>query len=288
MTDRYAVIGHPVDHSLSPRIHAAFAQQTGEDIVYERLPAAPDAFTETAARFFTGGGAGLNVTVPFKGEAAHFADLLTSRAETAGAVNTLKRLPDGRREGDNTDGVGLVHDLTVNLGLQIGGRSVLVLGAGGAACGVIAPLLETSPFRVVVANRTAERAAGLARRFRGHGPVPTNPYGPVTGIGLDELADHLPFDLVINATAAGLSGELPELPEGLFAPAGVAYDMVYGDTPTAFERWAGEHGAARTSDGLGMLVEQAAESFRIWRGVRPDTSAVLRMLRHGGRAAGGS
>lgn len=272
MTDRYAVIGHPVEHSRSPAIHAAFAEQTGEDIVYERLPAAKDAFTETVARFFAAGGAGVNVTLPFKGEAARFADLLTGRALAAGAVNTLKRLPDGRREGDNTDGEGLVRDLAVNLGLAPGGRQILLLGAGGAAQGALGPLLAAGPARLVIANRTAARAVELARRFADRGPV--------TGIGLASLADRAPFDLVINATSASLSGRVPDLPDtGLFAPGGVAYDMVYGDEPTAFERWARDHGAARTSDGLGMLVEQAAESFRVWRGIRPDTAAVLKRFR---------
>lgn len=271
MTDRYAVIGHPVEHSKSPAIHGAFAEQTGEDIVYELLPAAPDAFVETAARFFADGGAGLNVTLPFKAEAARFADLLTESANAAGTVNTLKRLEDGRREGDNTDGAGLVRDITVNLGFAPGGHSLLLLGAGGAACGVLAPLLATGPCRAVIANRTAARAVELAQRFADRGPV--------TGIGLDTLADHEPFDLVINATSAGLSGNVPDLPEELFAPGALAYDMVYGDTSTAFERWAREHGAERTSDGFGMLVEQAAESFLFWRGIRPDTAPVLRLFR---------
>ncbi|MES1942646.1 shikimate dehydrogenase [Salinisphaera sp. PC39] len=273
MTDRYAVIGHPVDHSKSPEIHAAFAAQTGEDLVYDLLPAPRDGFTETAAHFFAEGGAGLNVTVPFKAEAARFADLLTDRAEAADAVNTLMRLPDGRREGDNTDGHGLVRDLTVNLGLALGGRRILLLGAGGAARGVLGPLLAESPSRVVVANRTATRAVDLAHRFADRGPA--------TGVGFEDINAQAPFDLLINATAAGLGGDVPTLPDGLFAPGGTAYDMVYGDTPTAFVRWALDHGAASASDGLGMLVEQAAESFRVWRGVRPDTAPVLHRLRGG-------
>lgn len=274
MTERYAVIGHPVEHSRSPEIHAAFAEQTGEDIVYERLPAAADAFVETAARFFADGGAGLNVTLPFKAEAARFADLLTERAIAAGTVNTLKRLEDGRREGDNTDGPGLVRDIMDNLGFEPGAHGLLLLGAGGAASGVLAPLLATSPDRAVIANRTAARAVELAHRFTDHGPV--------SGIGLDTLADHEPFDLVINATSASLSDAVPDLPEGLFAPGALAYDMVYGDNATAFERWAREHGAARTSDGFGMLVEQAAESFLLWRGIRPDTPPLLRRFRDRG------
>jgi shikimate dehydrogenase len=279
MTDHYAVIGHPVEHSKSPAIHAAFAEQTGEDIVYTLLPAAADAFTETAARFFAAGGRGLNVTLPFKAEAARFADLLTERARAAGAVNTLKRLSDGRREGDNTDGVGLVRDLTANLGLALGGRNILLLGAGGAAQGVLEPLLATRPSQVVLANRTPARAADLAHRFADRGPV--------TGAGLDALADYAPFELVINATSAGLSGTVPKLPDtGLFTAGGVAYDLVYGDQPTAFERWAQGHGADRGSDGLGMLVEQAAESFRVWRGIRPDTGPVLGMFRRGAGSGG--
>lgn len=279
MSDRYAVIGHPVEHSKSPAIHAAFAEQTGEDLVYELLPSAPDAFAETAARFFADGGAGLNVTLPFKAEAARFADLLTARAADAGAVNTLKRLPDGRREGDNTDGAGLVRDLGVNLGLTPGGRSILLLGAGGAGRGALGPLLAARPARVVVANRTAARAVELAHRFADRGAV--------TGIGLDTLSDHAPFDLVVNATSASLSGAVPALPDtALFTPEGLAYDMAYGDEPTAFQNWARAHGAARTSDGLGMLVEQAAESFRIWRGIRPDTAPVLRAFRSSAGSGG--
>lgn len=272
MTDRYAVIGHPVEHSRSPGIHAAFAEQTGQDLVYERLPAPADGFAETAARFFAEGGAGLNVTVPFKGEAAAFADRLTDRAAAAEAVNTLGRLPGGGREGDNTDGIGLVRDLTVNLGWPLRRRRILLLGAGGAAQGVLAPLLAAGPRRLVVANRTAGRAVALAGRYRDRGPI--------EGIGLAALADQPPFDLVINATAAGLGDDgVPELPGGLLAPGGAAYDMVYGRRPTAFERWARAHGAERTSDGLGMLVEQAAESFRVWRGVHPATGPVIRALR---------
>lgn len=271
MSDRYAVVGHPVEHSKSPAIHAAFAAQTGEDIVYDLLPAARDAFVETAARFFAEGGAGLNVTLPFKEEAARFADLLTERADAAGAVNTLKQLEDGRREGDNTDGAGLVRDIAVNLGFAPGGRRLLLLGAGGAARGVLAPLLATRPQSVVIANRTANRAADLAHRFA--------EYGPVTGIGLELLAEQAPFDLAINATSAGLSGAVPDLPDNLFAADALAYDMIYGDADTAFERWARGHGAQRTSDGLGMLIEQAAESFLFWRGVRPDTAPVLRQFR---------
>lgn len=271
MADHYAVIGHPVEHSKSPAIHATFAAQTGEDIAYGLLPSARNAFVETAARFFAEGGMGLNITLPFKEEAARFADFLTDRADAAGAVNTLKQLEDGRREGDNTDGAGLVRDITVNLGFAPGGRRLLLLGAGGAARGVLAPLLATRPECVVIANRTAERAVELARRFAARGTV--------TGVGLDTLAGQAPFDLVINATSAGLSDTVPELPDGLFAANALAYDMIYGDAATAFERWARENGAQRTSDGLGMLIEQAAESFLLWRGIRPDTAPVLSQFR---------
>lgn len=264
MTDRYAVFGHPVAHSKSPSIHTAFARQTGEDLSYEAILAPLDGFAEHLAAFVAAGGRGANVTVPFK-EAAHaLADRLTPRARLAGAVNTLRFDADGIL-GDNTDGAGLVADLVRNLGRTLAGTRILLLGAGGAARGVVAPLLDRSPAEFVIANRSVDRAQALAERF-GRG---------VRACGYDTL--DTPFDLVVNATAASLAGELPPLPPRVFAPGALAYDLMYGQE-TPFMRFARDHGAA-AADGLGMLVEQAAEAFFVWRGVRPDTAPVIRSLR---------
>lgn len=267
VTDRYAVIGNPVAHSLSPRIHAQFAEQTGEAITYGKLQAPADGFVATASRFFDDGGQGMNITVPFKQEAFRFADILSVRAQLAEAVNTLVALPNGQREGENTDGAGLVRDLNHNHGLDLGAMRILVLGAGGAVRGVLAPLLSQSPNTLVVANRTASKAALLAEHFAVH------------GIGLDQTSEFGPFDLIINGTSAGLSADNPALPDNLFAAGACAYDMLYANTPTPFLQWASEQGASQCRDGLGMLVEQAAESFFLWRGKRPDTAAVIRALR---------
>ena len=270
MTDRYAVIGHPIAHSKSPAIHAAFARQTGQDLEYGRLLGALDDFTGDVRRFLAAGGRGLNVTVPFKEQAWALADERSARAELAGAVNTLIRLDDGRLRGDNTDGVGLVRDLSENHDFDFTGTRVLMLGAGGAARGVLQPLLETGLARLVIANRTASKALELARLGAA--------LGPVEGCGFDGLAGER-FDLIINATSAGLADAVPAIPDDCLAPGGWIYDMLYGDRPTPFCRWGSEHGAARVLDGLGMLVEQAAESFRLWRGVRPDTAPVIESLR---------
>jgi len=270
MTDRYAVIGLPVAHSKSPAIHAAFARQTGQDLEYGRILGNPDDFAGDVRRFFEQGGRGLNVTVPFKEQAFALADLRSARAERAGAVNTLIRLPDGQVQGENTDGVGLTTDLAVNRGFGFAGRRVLLLGAGGAARGVVAPLLDVGIAELAIANRTAAKARDLAER--------ASDLGPVRGFGFDELRG-LTFDLIVNATSAGLSDAVPEIPTDCLAPGAWTYDMLYGDEPTAFCRWGIEHGAAQALDGLGMLVEQAAESFRLWRGVRPDTVPVIAMLR---------
>ena len=272
MTDRYAVIGNPIAHSKSPRIHTLFAARTGQDLVYEAILGPQGGFADCATAFRAAGGRGLNVTVPFKQDAWVWADRLSTRAERAGAVNTLKLDEDGVL-GDNTDGAGLVRDLETNLGCTLAGRRVLLLGAGGAARGVLAPLLAAGPAAVTIANRTPDKAAELALRF--------GDLGLCYGRSYDELAGER-FDLLINATAAGLSGEVPPLPEGLLADAAWCYDMMYGDEPTAFVRWARAHGAAHAADGLGMLVEQAAEAFLIWRGVRPDTAPVLAALREEG------
>lgn len=271
MTDRYAVIGNPVAQSKSPRIHAEFARQLGEDLGYEAILAPRDGFAAAVARFRAAGGRGLNVTVPFKLEAFELATERTERAEQAGAVNTLK-FEGASAQGDNTDGAGLVGDIERRLRCPIEGKRVLLMGAGGAAQGVALPLLQARPASLAIANRTVAKAWALERRFA--------PFGQVTAGDYAGLAGRQ-FDLVVNATSASLVGELPPLPAGLFAPGSLAYDMVYGDAPTRFLVYAREEGAARTADGLGMLLAQAAESFWWWRGVRPDTGPVLQMLRGG-------
>lgn len=270
MTDRYAVFGHPIAHSKSPRIHAMFARQTGQDISYEALLAPRDGFATELAGQVAAGLKGANVTVPFKEEACRLANRLTPRAERAGAVNTLAFAADGSSLGDNTDGAGLVRDLTVNHQVAIAGQRVLVVGAGGAVRGVLAPLLAAAPARLCVANRSADKALDLVTHFA--------ELGPIDGGGLDTLAGQT-FDLVINGTSASLAGELPALPAGVFAPGSVAYDMMYGRGETPFLAFARGQGAGRGIDGLGMLVEQAAEAFQLWRGVRPDSAPVLAALR---------
>jgi shikimate dehydrogenase len=271
MTDRYAVIGNPIEHSKSPAIHAAFAAQTGQDMVYDRILGTD--FEPDVRRFVADGGRGLNVTVPFKEDAWRLVDERSRAADEAGAVNTIIVGDDARLRGDNTDGVGLLRDLQANHGLEPGGRRVLVLGAGGAVRGALGPLLAAGPARVVVANRTGSKAVELARRFETRGPV--------SGCGLDGIGQEAPFDLIINGTAAGLEDEVPPIPEDCLAPGGWSYDMMYASEPTAFVRWGAGHGAARALDGLGMLVEQAAESFFLWRGVRPETEGVIADLRAG-------
>ncbi|MEO8407728.1 MAG: shikimate dehydrogenase [Oxalobacteraceae bacterium] len=267
MTDTYAVIGNPIAHSKSPEIHACFALQTGQDIDYRRLLAPPDDFARTVAAFIAAGGKGANVTLPFKREAFALATRLSVRAQAAGAVNTLKF--DGDTIfGDNTDGVGLVADIVRNAGVPLAGRRILLLGAGGAAGGVMLPLLQQAPAELVIANRTAATAAALAQQFVVEGPISARDFTDLTGS----------FDIVINATAASLAGALPPIPASVFDHASFAYDMMYGKEPTVFMRFAAQHGAS-VRDGLGMLVEQAAESFLLWRGVRPASALVLAQLR---------
>jgi len=270
MTDRYAVIGHPIAHSKSPAIHAAFAAQTAQDLSYEALLAPLDGFAAAVAQFRAQGGRGMNITVPFKEEAWQLADRLTERARLAGAVNTL--VFGGDVQGDNTDGAGLVRDLEV-LGAPLAGARVLLLGAGGAARGVILPLIDAGVARLFIANRTADKARALQAHFAGH-----DARGVLAAGGWQEAAGA-PYDVVINATSASLSDEAPPLPPGLYAPDSLAYDMVYGRGLTAYLKQARDQGAARLADGLGMLVEQAAEAFALWRGVRPDTAAVRATLR---------
>ena len=267
--DHYGVFGNPIGHSKSPLIHRLFAAQTGQDLSYEALLAPLDDFAGFARAFFAEGRGG-NVTVPFKEQAYELADELSERARRAGAVNTLKRLDDGRLLGDNTDGAGLVRDLTVNAGLDLTGQRILLLGAGGAARGVLEPLLAERPQSLTIANRTVAKAEQLAHEFAD--------LGPLAAAGFDWLSE--PVDLIINATSASLAGELPPLEPGLIQPGHtVCYDMMYAREATAFNRWAAGLGAARCLDGLGMLVEQAAEAFYLWRGVRPDSAPVLAELR---------
>lgn len=270
MTDRYAVFGNPISHSKSPAIHAAFAAQTGDAMSYEAILAENGRFLHEIRAFAAAGGKGANVTVPFKEEAFAAADTLSARARRAGAVNTLI-FAEGRIAGDNTDGAGLVSDLKTNLGLDLRGRRILLLGAGGAARGVLAPLLAEHPESLFLANRTADKAAEVAEQFADLGVR-------IDGGGFDALAGRS-FDLVVNATSASLSGRLPPLPDGLFAEGSTAYDMMYGKEETPFLAFARSQGAALSADGLGMLVEQAAEAFFVWRGRRPDTRPVLRQLK---------
>lgn len=276
-SDRYVVIGNPVAHSRSPAIHAAFARQTGEAVQYDRLEAPLDGFADTVRQFFADGGYGCNVTVPFKLEAYDLADRLTERAEAAGAVNTLW-IEEGMIHGDNTDGIGLVRDIQDNLDTLIEGRRVLLLGAGGAAMGAMLPLIECRPSRIVVANRTASRASDMLEEF----VEAADQYGvELWGGGLDALdglSEDEAVDVVINASSSSLHGEVPPVPEFLLGEGVLAYDMMYGAEPTVFLQFATRCGA-RVSDGLGMLVEQAAEAFYIWRGVRPRTAPVLAELR---------
>lgn len=274
--DHYAVIGNPIAHSKSPAIHAAFARQTGQRMDYGRILGSLEDFPGDVRAFVADGGRGLNVTVPFKQQAWALLADRSERAEAAGAVNTIIVLDDGRLRSDNTDGVGLVRDLIVNQGLDFAGKRVLLLGAGGAARGVLGALVEADPGSLTIANRTVAKAQELA----------ASAAGEVDGCGFDRLAGRR-FDLIINATSSGLHGEVPPLPAGLLATGGWVYDMVYGDAPTPFCRWGEAQGAERSVDGLGMLVEQAAESFRLWRGVRPDTQPVIAMLRSGGVASVG-
>ena len=267
---RYAVIGHPIEHSRSPQIHTAFAAQLGHALTYERLLGDLDDVETEIRAFFAAGGAGLNVTVPFKERAFALAERHSPGAQRAAAVNTLLPDAEGRLVGHNTDGPGLVTDLCSNHGLALQGARVLLLGAGGAARGVLLPLLEQAPVALFVANRTASKARELAALFADAGAI--------EGGGFDALPAE-PFDLIINATAAGLSDQVPPIPGRALRPGGWTYDMMYGAAPTAFVRWGRAHGAGQALDGLGMLVEQAAEAFALWRGVRPQTAPVIAALR---------
>lgn len=267
--DRYGLIGHPVSHSRSPQIHQLFARQTGEPMTYELIDAAPADFVFAAGAFFAAGGRGLNVTVPHKEAAFALADEVSERGRLAGAVNTLAMVGSVLR-ADNTDGVGFLRDLTVNHGERVAGARVLVLGAGGAARGIVGPLLAERPSELVVANRTLERAAALVAQLASAGPA--------EAIAFDGLPARLPFDLVINATSAGLKGDAPPFPGSVVGPKTFCYDLVYSVNDTPFVRWAQALGARRAIQGWGMLIEQAAEAFLIWRGVRPKTAPILKQL----------
>ena len=269
MSDLYAVFGNPIAHSKSPAIHTAFAGVSGQDMRYEARLAAVDGFAQAISAFVAAGGKGANVTVPFKEEAFRLATRLSERAARAGAVNTLA-FDGGEVFGDNTDGAGLVRDITHNLGFSLAGKRILLLGAGGASRGVIAPLLAEKPASLFVANRSADKAVALAQAFSDIAKLDAGNFAKTEGNS---------FDLVVNATSASLSGESLPLPPGIFASGSLAYDMMYGKGETPFLALASQQGAARRADGLGMLVEQAAEAFFVWRGVRPATDRVLVDLR---------
>lgn len=267
--DRYAVMGYPVSHSRSPVIHRLFAVQTGENLQYELLEVAPDKLATAIRQFAKTGGKGLNITLPHKSEVTRLVDDMSERASNAGAVNTLV-FRDGEIFGDNTDGVGLLRDLQENLELTLEGANILILGAGGATRGIIAPLLDVKPKSLLIANRTMSRAKSLAEHF--------STQGPVTACRFEDVRKPPVYDLVVNATSAGLKGEMPPYPEDAIGEDTVCYDLSYSMKATPFASWAAEHGAARSVMGWGMLVEQAAESFYLWRGVRPDTAQVLKQL----------
>ncbi len=264
--DRYAVMGNPVAHSLSPEIHAAFARATGQAVAYTAELVALDGFAVAVAAFFEAGGAGLNITLPFKQEAFRLCHRRSDRARVAGAVNTLWPGSDGQYHGDNTDGVGLVRDLAANHAIPLTAKRILVLGAGGAVHGILGPLLAGRPAQLVCANRTLSKALALCRDFQSLGAVEACDYSSLRGRA---------FDLVINGTSASLADELPPLPDGILQSGGACYDLAYGRAPTPFVAWAMRQHAALAFDGLGMLVEQAAESFFLWRGVRPATRPVI-------------
>jgi len=269
MSDRYAVVGHPISHSLSPVIHHLFAEQTSQDLRYDKIEAPLDSFEQVLSKFFeSDNGKGLNVTVPFKEQAWRLCGELTERAALAQAVNTVYRNQQGELCGDNTDGCGLVNDL-LRQGIVLQSANILIVGAGGAVAGVLAPVLAQSPAKVTLCNRTLSKAESLVARFSNLGVLEAVPMERLSGA----------YDLVINGTSASLGGQLPQLPECVIGEKTVAYDMMYAQDMTAFNAWAIKLGASKVLDGLGMLVEQAAEAFFIWRGVRPDVFPVLAHLR---------
>ncbi|BCG65605.1 MAG: shikimate dehydrogenase [Methyloprofundus sp.] len=267
--DSYAVLGSPIKHSKSPRIHTLFAEQTGQALQYTAELVGVEEFTLVVTTFFAAGGRGLNCTVPLKELAWEYVANKTERAQLAKAVNTLVKQQDGSILGDNTDGIGLVTDLTENHGISLQHKKILILGAGGATRGIILPIQEQMPASITVANRTEAKAVTIANEF--------NHKGSITGCGYPDLVGQS-FDLILNATSASLTGELPPLADGILAEQGSCYDLAYANEATAFVRWGREHNAVHSLDGLGMLVEQAAEAFYLWRGVRPDTAVVIQAL----------
>jgi shikimate dehydrogenase len=267
--DRYGVIGYPVSHSRSPVIHRLFALQTGQEMQYELLQVSPEKLDTAIRQFQRTGGKGLNITLPHKGAVTQLVDQMSERASTAGAVNTIA-FRGGEMYGDNTDGIGLLRDLDVNLGVPLEGANILILGAGGATRGIIAPLLEMQPAFVNIANRTLNKAQALAEHFA--------VFGPVSACSFNAVPVTEPYDLIINATSAGIHGDTPPYPAVAISENTICYDLSYGLSPTPFSVWAREHGAAKSVMGWGMLVEQAAESFTLWRDVRPDTAPVLKQM----------
>jgi len=268
--DRYAVMGNPIKHSKSPLIHKEFAHLSDQELSYSAMLVPEGGFVDAVTAFFAEGGKGLNVTVPFKQQAYELADELSDRAQRAGAVNTLISLADGRVRGDNTDGVGMMRDIANNHDGRVTNKRVLVVGAGGAVRGVLAPLLQENPASVVIANRTLEKAQVLADQF--------SDMGRIEACAFEDLAGE-PFDWIINGTSASLSGDVPPLPDSVVGEYSRCYDMMYSAEATPFNQWAANLGAAATYDGLGMLVEQAAESFRLWRGLMPPTGQVIASLK---------
>ena len=268
--EKYAVVGNPIEHSKSPIIHGMFAQQTDDAISYDTLLSPLDEFSETVRKFQEEGGKGLNVTVPFKEKAWDLADELSDYAQRAGAVNTLVFRDNGSIYGANTDGIGLIRDLKDNYSVSLKEKSVLLMGAGGAGKGVVQPIMEQGVKRLVIANRTPERAETLAKEFAD--------LGDIVGGSYNDLREQGQFDIIINATAASLQGIMPPMPASCLYDGSVCYDMMYGGRPTAFEFWCEDEGAALVMNGLGMLVEQAAESYSIWRNTKPETKPVLESL----------
>lgn len=270
LIDSYAVFGQPISHSKSPRIHQLFAQQTCQQLTYRAQEVSAAQFTVAVNDFFAHGGKGLNCTVPLKELAFHYAQKNTERATLSKAVNTLAMTAEGIIYGDNTDGVGLVRDLMANNGIALINKKILILGAGGATRGILLPLLEQRCAGIIIANRTITKAVQLAGEF--------TQKGAVAGCGFSDLSGQQ-FDLIINATSASLTGQLPPLPEDLLAKGGDCYDLAYGNQPTVFVQWGSARQATRSLDGLGMLVEQAAEAFYVWRGMRPTTQTIIAQLR---------
>ena len=265
----YAVFGNPIAHSQSPLVHSLFAKQVGIDLEYRAIQVDIGGFEQAVSGFQANGGNGLNVTVPFKLNAWKIADELTDRAQLAGAVNTLF-FQDNRIKGDNTDGAGLVKDIELNLNVALTDSKILVIGAGGAVRGVLAPMLEKQPESITISNRTKGKADALVEMFAD--------YGTVSSTTLEQ-ANLDRYDIVINATSTGIHGEVPSVSPQVFRGVSLVYDMMYGKNPTKFMQWAGQNSGAQISDGLGMLIEQAAESFKIWHGVMPQTSAVIGAVR---------